>query len=182
MLLSALAYDIAPTTPVYGSLLTSVEKTAAARFFLRGHTGPINMLAFSPHADRLILASAGEDQTVRLWDLAQRQPLGAPLAGHTAAVRVVAFDPTGAWLASAGNDRQLILWDAAAGALNNKARSSCVAGSAAAWAASLPASPRSACCRAKLPRTPATTAATTATAPTAVMMRLRRRSAPAARV
>jgi WD40 repeat protein len=113
LLLSVLAYDIAPTTPAYGSLLTSVEKTAAARFFLRGHTGPINMLAFSPTSEKLILASAGEDGSVRLWDVEQRQPIGAPLTGHTAGVRVVAFDPSGQWLASAGNDNQLILWNVA---------------------------------------------------------------------
>jgi WD40 repeat protein len=117
LLLSALAYDIAPTMPAYGSLLTSLEKTAAARFFLRGHTGQINMLAFSPVIEKLILASAGEDYTVRLWDVEQRQPIGQPLAGHTAGVRVVAFDPSGQWLASAGNDQQLILWNVASAQL-----------------------------------------------------------------
>lgn len=113
LLLSALAYDMAPTTPAYGSLLTSVEKTAAARFFLRGHTGQINMLAFSPATEKVILASAGEDHAVRLWDLEQRQPIGEPLMGHAAAVRVVAFDPSGQRLASASVDAQLIVWEVA---------------------------------------------------------------------
>src|SRR5262249_1487445 len=110
LLLSALAYDIAPTTPAYGSLLTSLETTAAFLFFLRGHTGQINMLAFSPNPDKLILASAGEDHTVRLWDVDGRQPIGAPLTGHTQGVRALAFDPSGQWLASTGDDALLILW------------------------------------------------------------------------
>jgi WD40 repeat protein len=125
LLLSALAYDITPNTPAYGSLLTSVEKTAAARFFLRGHTGPINMLVFSPTSENLILASAGEDHTVRRWDVsdpAAPKSLGAPLTGHTAGVRVVAFDPSGQWLASAGNDNQLILWNVATAQLAQQAK------------------------------------------------------------
>ena len=48
---------------------------------LRGHSNPINSVSFSP--DSTTLASASNDHTIRLWDVAQAIPLGAPLEGHT---------------------------------------------------------------------------------------------------
>ena len=41
------------------------------------------------------LASAGDDDTVRLWDAATGKPVGDPLSGHTDGVRSVAFSPDG---------------------------------------------------------------------------------------
>ena len=67
-------------------------------------------VAFSP--DGKTLASASEDETVILWDVASRQPLGEPLKGHRR-VRSVAFSPDGKTLASAGEDDTVILWDVA---------------------------------------------------------------------
>ena len=43
-----------------------------------------------------MLASAGSDGTVRLWDVAHRHsPSATPLTGHTASVYGVAFSPDG---------------------------------------------------------------------------------------
>jgi hypothetical protein len=56
------------------------------------------------------LASGSYDKTVRLWDLATRQPLGEPLVGHSDEVKSVAFSPDGKTLVS-GSDDTVRLWD-----------------------------------------------------------------------
>ena len=65
-------------------------------------------MVFSP--DGRLLASASDDASVRLWDLAA----GAQsrlLEGHTGGVRAVAFSPDGRLLASAGYDTSVRQWD-----------------------------------------------------------------------
>jgi WD40 repeat protein len=58
-----------------------------------------------------MLASAGADGTVRLWDARAHAALGSPLSGHTGTVDGVAFSADGRTLASSGADGTVRLWD-----------------------------------------------------------------------
>jgi WD40 repeat protein len=67
--------------------------------------------AFSP--DGRILATA-VDGSVRLWDTATRQEIGAPMTAGPGPAYAVAFSPDGRTLATAGADGAARLWDVAA--------------------------------------------------------------------
>jgi len=60
-------------------------------------------------ADGRLLATASQDQTVRLWDVAMGLPLGLPL-GHPKPVRAVAFTPDGKRLLTGSMDGVGRLW------------------------------------------------------------------------
>ena len=76
-----------------------------------GRTGNFRALVwqvvFSP--DGNLLASAGGDGLVMLWDVRGRAPLAA-LVGHTAGVSGVAFRPDGRLLASTSMDQTVRFW------------------------------------------------------------------------
>jgi WD40 repeat protein len=74
--------------------------------------GQVRGVAFSP--DGRLLATASDDETVRLWDPATGDCLRT-LTGHDRWVIDVAFSPDGRQLATASNDRTARLWDPASG-------------------------------------------------------------------
>ncbi|MFD0741534.1 TIR domain-containing protein [Phytohabitans flavus] len=74
---------------------------------LRGHTGNIGRMAWSP--DGRLLATPSEDDTVRIWDGSTGEHLHT-ISAHKDDVDVVAFDRTGKILATAGDDDVVKLW------------------------------------------------------------------------
>jgi WD40 repeat protein len=79
---------------------------------LKGHTGLVYSIAFSP--DGKTLATASFDETIKLWSFPEGKELQT-LKGHTKAVYCVAFNHDGTMLASSGQDKTIRLWDAKSG-------------------------------------------------------------------
>jgi WD40 repeat protein len=67
-------------------------------------------VAFHPAVD-FILASAGVDGVVRLWDTTKLVPALAPITGHVGRVNALAFRPDGGMIATAGDDTTARLWE-----------------------------------------------------------------------
>ena len=77
---------------------------------LRGHSGDVYTVAFSPDDDGRWVASAGEDSTVKVWD-SQTGTIVHSFRGHTGLVSSVAFSPDGRRLVSGSRDHTVKIWD-----------------------------------------------------------------------
>jgi WD40 repeat protein len=109
LLLSGEAYRRVDTLEARSSLLKGLAVSPALVGLLSGHTNFIESAAFSP--DGKILASASDDMTVRIWNVATHEPLGQLV--HVKTVLGVAFSPDGKMLASTSQDWTVRLWDVA---------------------------------------------------------------------
>ncbi|MBZ0309777.1 MAG: WD40 repeat domain-containing protein, partial [Anaerolineae bacterium] len=79
------------------------------RRVLRGHTGPVNSIAFSPDG-RLVLTGSS-DGTVRLWDVRTEKELSV-FADNMGAVKSAEFSPDGGYILTLGsNTPQVRLWN-----------------------------------------------------------------------
>ncbi|HYN22701.1 MAG TPA: hypothetical protein VE078_17205, partial [Thermoanaerobaculia bacterium] len=97
-----------------GRLLAPDVRTGAFREIWRSPRPPgaIYAVTFSPDGRRL--ASASEDQAIRVWDVATGNSV-ATLQGHSGPVWSVAFSPDGRRLASASFDQTIRIWEVATG-------------------------------------------------------------------
>jgi len=78
---------------------------------IRGHKDYVTAVAFSP--DGKTLATASQDGSVKLWDVATQRERVSLLNGITGWVLAVAFSPDGTRLAAGSYDRTVSLWQTA---------------------------------------------------------------------
>ena len=79
---------------------------------ISGAPDSILSVAFSPHAS--IIASSGNDQSIRTWRVSNGEARAA-WSGHGGHVQAVVFAPDGETLASASVDGTIRLWDVRTG-------------------------------------------------------------------
>jgi WD40 repeat protein len=108
LLLSLQANRIDGSPETRGSLLAALLANPYLLTYLHAHTDDVRSVAFSP--DGKILATAGADKVIFLWDTETYRPIGK-LEGHGDLVKSIAFSPDGRSLASGSDDTTVILWD-----------------------------------------------------------------------
>ncbi|HNS01490.1 MAG TPA: WD40 repeat domain-containing protein [Anaerolineae bacterium] len=87
---------------------TPEQRQASPDQTLRDFSRAVESVAFSD--DGQVLASAGRDGVIQLWNVADGVPFGQPLRGHPAWINDLAFEPGGQSLYSAGSKGEINHW------------------------------------------------------------------------
>jgi serine/threonine protein kinase/WD40 repeat protein len=88
-----------------------IDEFAGEVGWSKAHQGVAASVSFS--RDGRLLASGGDDNTIRLWDVARGRESRERLVGHKKSVIHVQFSPDGRTLLSMSHDGTAILWDVA---------------------------------------------------------------------
>ncbi len=75
---------------------------------LIGHAAAVTAIAVS--TDGTTLASASQDNTIKVWDLKDKKKI-ITLIGHASLARTLQFSPDMNWLASGSSDHTVKLWN-----------------------------------------------------------------------
>jgi WD40 repeat protein len=105
---------------LFGAAIATAAQTGAGRGEvvkaagkqLKAHGGELRDLEVSP--DGRVLASGGDDKTVKLWSLPAGELLHT-LTGHTKLITDVEFTPDSRLVAAASEDRSISVWSVADG-------------------------------------------------------------------
>jgi len=108
-----IAFGIIVSDTPYDVLLWDVEKKRVSRS-LKGHTGYVQALEWSPDGRVLASGTHSADGTICLWDSKSWEPLRT-LKGHSNSVLDLAWSPDGRTIVSGGHDKVVRIWDVKTG-------------------------------------------------------------------
>jgi WD40 repeat protein len=78
---------------------------------LRGHTGTVKSLAFSPDSKFLVSGGGQNEGIIYFWNLRNGKKVGTINRAHQASVNAVLITPNGQTLISCGSDYKINLWN-----------------------------------------------------------------------
>jgi len=94
-----------------GSVATFDIKHQKVKRVYEGHVGMVFSCQYIPLPGCKVLATTGQDSTVRLWDRKSGQSKFVFKDEHQFSVYCAAWAPDGQKLATAGEDRNIVVWD-----------------------------------------------------------------------
>jgi platelet-activating factor acetylhydrolase IB subunit alpha len=108
---------------VYRSLIASGSEDTTIKLWdfetaqyertLKGHTGPITAVTFSPSGT--LIVSASTDMTAKIWDSTSSYQCTKTLRAHDHTLSSVAFLPSGDFILTCSRDQSIRLWEVSTG-------------------------------------------------------------------